>query len=305
MGSHRTELDQAATNHPRRLKTAAVFLLLCLIWGSTWLFIKVGLHDLPPLSFAGIRFVVAAMLLAIVAAGRRATLPRSGRDWRMLGVTGVLAFTANYGLLFWGEQHVSSGLAALLQATIPVFGFVFANLKLPQERITGRKLTGVLAGVGGVAMIFWNQLGVAGPMALRGSAAILIGAAVVAYSNVLVKVHGGHIAPEVLAATQMTFGLIPLLAVGFVLEGNPLNFRWTPLAWLCVLYLAFVGSAVAFIAYYWLVRHMDVTKTMLISLVTPLVAVLLGFIALGEKVTWQVVAGGLAIVAGITLVMRR
>jgi drug/metabolite transporter (DMT)-like permease len=297
--------DDAMIDGRRRAKTVGVWLLLCLIWGSTWLFIKVGLHDLPPLSFAGIRFVIAAALLAVIARIRRSALPRGRTEWSLLVRTGLLAFSVNYGLLFWGEQYVSSGLAALLQATIPVFGFLFANRMLPQERMTAAKLAGVSIGLAGVALIFSNQLGVEGSIAFRGSLAILIGAAACAYSNVQVKIHGGRIAPEVLAAGQMVFGLVPLLIAGLTLEGNPFRFAWTPLAWICLLYLAVVGSAVAFLAYYWLVRHMDVTKTMLIALVTPFVAVLIGIIVLGERINWQIAAGGVAIVAGISLVIRR
>src|ERR687885_586168 len=127
------------------MKARLVFLLLCCIWGSTWLFIKLGLRDLPPVSFAAVRFVLAA-----VVAARRAGLPRAAREWALIAVTGVLSFTLNYGLLFWGEQHVSSGLAALLQATIPVFGMLIAHAYLPGERLTAARLGGgVPGGAGG------------------------------------------------------------------------------------------------------------------------------------------------------------
>ena len=118
------------------MRARVVWLVLCGIWGSTWLFIKLGLRDLPPVSFAGMRFVIASAILFGVAAVRRSRLPRAGRDWAMIAATGVLAFTVNYGLLFWGEQHVSSGLAAILQAMIPAFGLVIAHYLLPSERIT-------------------------------------------------------------------------------------------------------------------------------------------------------------------------
>ena len=110
------------------MKQKIVWLILCGIWGSTWLFIKIGLNDLPPFSFAAIRFVIAAAILWAIVALRRYRLPRSKSDWLMLAGTGVLAFTVNYGLVFWGEQYISSGLAALLQATIPAFGLLFAHL---------------------------------------------------------------------------------------------------------------------------------------------------------------------------------
>src|SRR5947209_8191107 len=190
------------------MKARAVFLLLCCIWGSTWLFIKLGLRDLPPVSFAAVRFLLASVILFAIVAVRRMRLPRSGPEWALIAQTGVLAFALNYGLLFWGEQHISPGLAALF-------------------------------------------------------------------------------------------------FVGLAVEGNPLTVRWTTLAVVSLLYLTFVGSVAAFLLYYWLVRNMDVTKTMLIALVTPLAAVLLGMAVLGERLTWRTVAGGALIMSGIGMVVLR
>jgi drug/metabolite transporter (DMT)-like permease len=287
------------------MKARIVWVVLALIWGSTWLFIKIGLEDLPPLSFAGIRFVLAVLILGSIVAVRRAPLPRGRADWLLIGSTGLLAFALNYGLLFWGEQHVSSGLAALLQATIPVFGLLIAHLHLPGERLTWGKIAGVLLGVAGVGIVFSNQLEVAGPKALWGSAAIVAGAVFVAYANVLVKARGGHLDPALLAAGQMGCGLVPLLAVGWATEGSPFGFNWTARAVVSLLYLTVVGSVVAFMLFYWLVRNMDVTKTMLIALVTPLFAVLLGMAVLGERLTWRTLAGGALIMSGIGSVVWR
>ncbi|HEX8284020.1 MAG TPA: EamA family transporter [Pyrinomonadaceae bacterium] len=287
------------------MKVRAVFLLLCLIWGSTWMFIKLGLRDLPPLSFAAARFLLATLILSAIVAARRASLPRGRAEWWLIAKTGVLAFALNYGLLFWGEQHISSGLAALIQATIPVFGMLLAHPYLPGERLNARKLAGALLGVVGVGVIFSSQLGAEGGMAVWGSAAVLAGAGFVAYANVLVKAQGARLDAPVLAAGQMACGFVVLAAGGLLFEGNPLDLRWTRLAVVCLLYLTLVGSVAAFLLFYWLVRHVDVTKTMLIALVTPLAAVLLGMVVLGEEVTWRTLAGGALILAGIGLVMLR
>jgi drug/metabolite transporter (DMT)-like permease len=287
------------------MRARVVWVVLCGIWGSTWLFIKLGLRDLPPVSFAGMRFVIASALLFGVAAMRKSRLPRSGRDWAMIAATGVLAFTINYGLLFWGEQHVSSGLAAILQAMIPAFGLVIAHYLLPSERITPARASGVVIGLVGIGVIFSNQFGTEGPLALWGSAAIVFGSFAAALSNVLVKSRGGHIDPSVLAAGQMACGLVPLVVYGAVRDGSPLAFHWTPLAVVSLVYLAIVGSSVAFFLYYWLVRHMDVTTTMLIALVTPVIAVLVGFFAADERLSWRTLAGGLLILSGIALVNFR
>jgi drug/metabolite transporter (DMT)-like permease len=287
------------------MKSRLVWLLLCCIWGSTWLFIKLGLNDLPPLTFAGIRFVIAALILFSLIAVRRVPLPRKRRDLMLLALTGVLSFSLNYGLVFWGEQYISSGLAALLQSMLPAFGLIIAHYYLPRERMTLPRMLGVLLGVLGVGVIFSNQLQVSGPRALWGSAALVVSAFCAAYANVLVKTYGVNLQPSVLAAGQMVFGLIPLLLIGIPLEGNPLKFRWTPIALISLLYLAIVGTVIAFLLYYWLMHNMDVTKTMLIALVTPVVAVVLGMLILKEELHWRTLVGGAMIMSGIGLIVVR
>ncbi|HEY6187934.1 MAG TPA: EamA family transporter [Pyrinomonadaceae bacterium] len=287
------------------MRARIVWLLLCVIWGSTWLFIKIGLNDLPPVSFAGIRFVISSLILLSIVFMRGRPLPRAPGDWALMAATGVLSFALNYGLLFWGEQYIPSGLAALLQTTIPAFGLLIAHIHLPAERLTLAKVFGVALGVFGVGVIFSNQLSVEGPRALWGSAAIVAGAFGAAYSNVLVKARGGHLDPAMLASGQMIAGLIPLLIIGILVEGNPLKFHWTPMAFVSLFYLVLVGSVVAFLLYYWLVRNMDVTKTMMISLVTPLIAVVLGMLVLDEKLSWRTVLGGACIMSGIGLIVLR
>lgn len=287
------------------MKARLVWLILCGIWGSTWLFIKLGLADLPPITFAGIRFVIACAILFPLVWTRHLLLPRSRRDWLLLAVTGVLSFSLNYGLVFWGEQYISSGLAALLQATMSAFGLVLAHLYLPSERITWVKIAGVILGVCGVGVVFSNQLAISGRQALAGCVALVLSAFFAAYSNVLVKKYGGKLNPAVIASVQMLFGLVPLLVVGLALEGNPFGFRWSAIALVSLLYLAIVGSVIAFLLYYWLMQNMDVTKSMLISLVTPVVAVILGMLVLDEELSWRTLVGGAMIIAGIGFIVVR
>lgn len=280
-----------------------VWLVLCLIWSSTWVFIKLGLRDLPPVTFAGLRFLVAAVILWLIVFIRRSSVPRDARNWGLLAWTGLIAFALNYGLIFWGEQRITSGLAAVLQAMIPVFGMIFAHYHLPAERITLRKILGVALGIAGVGLIFYDQMQLESVAALHGSAALIGSSICVAYANVLVKARLQHLDPAVLAAGQMLCGFVPLLIVGALWEGNPFALRWTPQAWLALLYLALVGSAVAFLLYYWLVRRVAVTKTMLIALVTPVLALLIGKLTFDERITWRIAAGSVAILAGIALII--
>ena len=287
------------------LRILAVWLLLCTIWSSTWIFIKLGLDDLPPVLFAGLRFVIASSVLLAVNLVRRAPWPRTAREWGFVAVTGWLTFSVNYGLLFWGEKQITSGLAAVLQATIPAFGLVCAHFYLPSERLTLPKVGGVVLGLVGIGVIFADQLELSGAPALWGSLAIVVGAGSAAYASVLVKAYARGLDPAVLAGGQMFFGWLPLVALGWTLEGSPGRFHWTGQAVFALFYLALVGSSLAFCIYYWLVRRVDVTKTMLISLVTPVAAILIGWAVLDEHLPGRTLAGGSCVLAGLGLVIYR
>lgn len=287
------------------MKTVFVWIVVCFIWSTMWLFIKLGLRDLPPVSFAGLRLLIAVLVLLPVVIVRRVSLPRGARDSALIVVTGLLLLGVNYGLLFWGTQHISSGLAAVLQAATPAFGLVFANSLLPRERFTFAKLCAVGLGVAGVCVIFSDRLSAGGWSALTGSAAVTGGALCVALAYVLVKAYGSHLKPTTLVVGQMLSSVFPLLIVGFAIEGSPLSFRWTWTGAGSLLYVALAGSVAAFWLNYWLLARMEATKVMSMSLVIPLFAVLLGAIVLGEELTMRTLAGGACIVASVGLVLAR
>ena len=285
------------------MKPLLVWLALCIVWGSTWIFIKLGLADLPPVSFAALRFTVACLLLLPVLLILKIQIPKGRKIWIVILITGLLQFFFNYGLLFWGEQYISSGLAAVLQATIPAFGLVLARIYVG-EQITGLKIASILLGLAGVAVIFREQLVLNGQMAFLGSMAVVVGAFGAAYASVLTKAKGAGTNPASLLFGQMLIGQIPLWLVGLSMEGSPFNFRWTWQAVVCVLFLAVVGSIVAFWLYYWLLTKIDVSKAMMISFVTPLVAVFVGSF-FGEKLDLQTLLGGILILLSVFLIVIR
>jgi drug/metabolite transporter (DMT)-like permease len=264
-----------------------------------------GLRDLPPISYAGIRFLIAIIVLLALSSGRVRLLPPRPSDYAVLAFTGVLMFAVNYGLLFWGELHVSSGLAAVLQATIPIFGMLFAHLMLPDEPLRLQKLSGALLALGGVTIICERLLGFNGLMAFWGGLGIVFGAAGAAFSNVLLKARMIQLAPAMIAAWQMIFGTAPLLVTGFALEGNPLRFHWGALSIFCLLYLAVIGSALTFLLLYWLLPRMTVARLQAISLITPPGAVALGWAIGGEKFSIWSLLGACFVLAGVWLIFRK
>jgi len=278
---------------------------LCVVWSSTWLAIKIGLRDLPPISFVAIRFFIAIIVLLAVSLGRTSLLPRGRNDYVVLAVTGILMFAVNYTLLFWAELHVSSGLAAVLQATIPIFGMIFAHSMLPDEPLRLQKLAGAIIALGGVTVICGRLLGFNGSLAFWGGVAVVVGAASAAFANVLVKARSMQLAPAMLAAWQMIFGVAPLLVLGFAVDGNPLRFHWTPMSVFCLLYLAFIGSALTFLLLYWLLPRLTVAQLQSISLITPPGAVMLGWLLGGETFPLSSLLGAVLVLAGVWMIFRR
>ena len=282
-----------------------IWLILCLIWGTTWVFIKIGLEDLPPITFAAARFILALIILTFIITYQKIPLPATMRDWKLLAMTGILQFSVNYSLVFWSEQYISSGLAAVLQAMITVFGLVLAWIHLPNERITWLKIVAVLLGICGVAVIFIEQLQINSLMAFAGCAAIVVGAYAAAHGSILIKAYGGNIHPATLVFGQMLCGILPIIIYSLAVEGNPLKLHWTWRAIVSVFYLTIFGTIAAFWLYYWLLSKIESTKAMMISLVTPLIAVVIGGIFLGERLLPQTFFGGLLILASIGLIIFR
>ncbi len=282
----------------------AVWCLLSLIWGSTWFFIKIGLRDVPPFSYASMRFVVALFPLLGWWFLRRARTAVTNRDLLLIAVTGWLTFSINYALVYWGETYISVGVTAILYCTLPLFGQVLAHFSLPDEKFTWAKLAGILMGIAGVAVIFADRLQLERDGAVWGAMAIVGASFFTALAGVLIKRHGKRIDSLTMTTGQMCAGLPPLLLIGFALEGNPLSHSWTPSALAAMGYLAIIGSALAFLLFNWLIKNMAVTKTQLIPLSSTLVAVLLGALFLGETLHPRTVLGAGFIMLGFLCTLR-
>jgi drug/metabolite transporter (DMT)-like permease len=280
-----------------------VWWITCLLWSSVWLCIKIGVNDVPPATFASARLLIALLVLLPIIALRREPLTRQRRDWMLIGGTGLLLLGLNYAFLYWGAQHVTSGLSAVLQAATPAFGLMFAHLLSDDERFSAWQIAGLLLGVIGVGVIFADQLYVTGHAAFWGSLAVTASALCVALGYVVVKKHGTHLRPIELTTGQMIVGLLPLLAIVFTREGNPLAVEWTTPAIASVLYLALAGSVTAFWLNYWLLKRIGATKVLVMSLVEPPIAVVLGAIVLQEALPAGMLLGGSCILASTWMVL--
>jgi len=283
--------------------TLILWWVTCLIWSSVFLFIKLGLRDLPPVTFAAVRLVAAIVVFLPILLIRREPLPRRAADWSVIAVGGLLILGLNYALLFWGAQYIPSGLTAVLTAVTPAFALVFGHFLLDDEPFTFKALGAIAIGIAGVAIISADQLHVAGPQALLGALAIVGGAAAVGFAYVYVKARArSRVPPAVLTCGQMLCAVGPMLAFATIREGNPVAHDWTAVAIGSVLYLALFGSVGATWLNYWLLERMSATAVLSMALVEPLIAVLLGAAVLDERLTLNAGVGGVLVLCSIFMI---
>ena len=280
---------------------AALYALLCVIWGSTWLVIKIGYGGLGPFNVAALRFFLAGALLAPIVPLVGARWPSGKTEWGLVFWVGLVLFAADYGLIYWAEQYLESGLTAILFATLPLMTIAFAHLYVPGDRITVRKLGGTLLAFAGVVALFGDHVRVdaskTGPML-----AIIASAVCAAAAGVASKRHGGALHPAALNAPAMIAGAVALFAASIV-AGDGFDVPRDAATWGAIGYLAVAGSVITFLVYFSLLKTWSVTSLSFISVFTPAIALFLGFVFLEERPTLWTVAGTILILGGVVLAL--
>jgi drug/metabolite transporter (DMT)-like permease len=286
-----------------RLFQSLAFALLCVVWGSTWLVIKVGYGGLGPFNVAAVRFVVAGTILLFVVPIAGAPWPKGRTEWLLVIWVGAIMFAADYGLIYWAERHIDSGLTAIIFAVLPVITSVSAHFYLETERLTAQKLFGTVIAFAGVVALFADRLAIDASQAWPMSA-VLAGAFCATSATLAIKRHGSGLHPATLNASAMLVGAA-LLLIAALFAGERLTLPSDAATWGAVLYLAIVGSVVAFLAYFWLLKTWTATALSFINVVTPLVAVVLGFLFRNERLSqWTGLGAGL-ILGGVLFAAGR
>jgi drug/metabolite transporter (DMT)-like permease len=283
-------------------KVLAAWWIACLLWSGTFLFIKIGLSDVAPLTFGWLRLLIALAALLPLTVARRGFAGLSGHDVLHVMAAGVLLLGVNYGLIYWGTQFIPSGLVAILQSVTPVFALLF-GYGLGLEAVTLRKAVALAAGAAGVIVIFRTELRATGMAAVGGSVAVVGGSACVAAAYVWVKCLRGRVHPFTLTTLQCAGGLVPLAAVALALEGSPLNASWTPRALGALLYLALGASVLAFCLNYWLLERMDTSAMLMMGVAEIPIAVALGALIAGERLPPGTLLGAACILSGVVLLL--
>lgn len=295
-------LGLAMPTHPRALILGTI-VLLCLLWGSTWWAIRICLEYQPPLSAAALRFVLAGAAMALVAPRlRRHETGSAPPPWLWL-CTGLCNFAGSYGILYVAEQHVPSGIAAVLWAVFPLL-MALSGVLVLGETIRPRQWLGFLLAFSGIVAVFAGDLGGQGEVPL-GHALLLLGSPVVsAIGTTLVKRHGAGCSSVLLNRNGMLAGAGLLVLAALVAE-SPTQLQYSTSWLLATLYLAVFGTAVTFGAYFWLLRTAPASQLALISYATPVLAMLLAAAVGDGKPDALAWFGTALVVAGIAVVVHR
>jgi drug/metabolite transporter (DMT)-like permease len=286
-----------------RGRIVVVWWIACLLWSGGWLFLKIGLRDLPPITFASLRLALAFAVLGVIVTARSEWRLLRREDLPVIAVSGLLLLGVNYVLTFWGAQHLPSALTSVLQASSPVFGFAI-GVATGAERFSIARGLALPLGVIGVALVSRGQLA-AGTLAAWGSVAVVGGAACAALAYAIVKRRAMHLPPTVMVATQTLCAMVPLFVLAVAIDGDPLRQSWTPGAITALLYLGIASSVVAFWLNYWLLKFVTATTVLSMALVQPLIAALLGAIVQGERFGMAAAAGGACILIAAAVILRR
>jgi drug/metabolite transporter (DMT)-like permease len=281
-----------------RVKIILVFSLICFIWGSTWLAIRIGLETLTPMFSCGLRFVLASLLILLWMRIKSMKFQKDKTSIRLYLIMGFFSFVIPFGLVYWAEQFVPSGLSAVLFAVYPFFVVLFSYLLIPSQTIGFVKIIGVVIGFAGILVIFSDDLGGDITSYFLGMSGVVVSGMMQACIAVIIKKHGKHLNPLTMNFFPMAIAGVSLLLIGSLFEDLS-NLDFNTNAVLSIFYLAFFGSIVTFTSYYWLLKRVNVIMLSLMAFITPIVALILGWLAYNEQLTSDHFWGSMLVLTGL------
>ncbi len=293
-----------AASQPRAWKVLLAFAIIYFVWGSTFLAIRVGVREVPPFLLAGMRFLVAGIVLYGWMRARGTPNPTT-REWGAASFLAILIFVLDYGLLFWAERRVPSGTAAVMMATIPGFMALGEIVFLRTQRLRFRLGLALLVGMAGVAVLVGHSISMGeAPIDTVGACALIVAAISWSVAASLSRKLPLPAAKAMSSGAQMLAGGV-LLTLTAALLGEFRGFRVQAVsrgAWLALAYLIVAGSIVGFTAYVWLIHHESPTKVGTYAYVNPVVAVLVGYFLGGEAIGPRTIAGTALVLVSVVVI---
>ena len=276
-----------------------VFLLLGGIWSSSFLWIKIAVQEIGPITLVAFRVLFGLLFTLIVVFFQRTQLPRTFKEWFPILLLGVSNVAIPFFLISWGEQSIDSGVAAILDATVPLFTIVIAHLALHDDKMTVQKVLGLLVGFAGVVVLMSKDIGQSASPIL-GQAAVVLACAFYAGSSVYARKSTENMPGILRSAGPLISSTAVMWLATFFIE-KPVRIPQLPITWVALLWLGVLGSGFAFILNYYLIHEIGPTRTTMVTYLFPLGGVILGVTFLNEKLSWQLLAGAVLIIASLAI----
>lgn len=283
-----------------RLKVILGFVVICLIWGSSWAAVKIGIESIPPLLSLGIRFTLASSILGLIVFVNHLTVPTEKKFWMLVLIMCLTSFTVPFVLIYWAQLKVGSGLASILFATYPFWVAIVSHFILPNEKITPVRIIGITIGFLGVIFIFNDGFSDISIRMFYGMAAIIVGSIIQAFGLVFLRRLGEEAHPVTLNFCSMSLSALPLFAASFIFEDYS-NIFFNAQSIESILYLSIFCTVITFVIYFWLVKHIEAVILSLSAFMTPVIAVIIGVIVMGEKITNDVYIGSALVLIGVAV----
>ena len=281
-----------------RLKVLTGFAVICLLWGSSWAAVKIGLESVPPLLSLGIRFTLASIILGLIVLWKHLRIPMEKKFWILVFIMCSTSFTVPFVLIYWAQLQVSSGLASVLFATYPFWVALISHFILPEEKITSVRIIGIVIGFLGVIFIFNKGFSDVSLSTFYGMGALIVGAIIQAFGLVFLRRLGEHAHPVTLNFCSMSLSALPLYAASYIFEDySKMIFSTQTLG--AILYLSIFCTVITFVIYFWLVKHIEAVLLSLSAIITPVIAVIIGVLVMRESITHGVYIGSALVLIGV------
>jgi len=284
-----------------KVKHWTIFIILGLIWSSSFLWIKIGIQEIGPMALVSLRMLFGALTAVAIAVYQKVNWPRDWKTWRTFIILGPTSLAIPIFLISWGEQTIVSAVASILTATVPLFTIIIAHFWLSDDRITSQKLFGLLIGFAGVVVLMSKDLGTSSQSSVIGQGAVILASVFYAWSAVYARKTTQHVKGLARGASPLVTAAIFMWVTAPFVE-KPFLMPSLPITWVAALGLGILGSGVAMLMFYYLLHEIGPTRTTLVTYLFPVGGVIFGVLFLNEHLSWQLLAGTLLVISSLAVV---
>jgi len=282
-----------------KTKHWAIFITLGLIWSSSFLWVELALREVGPITLVAFRAFFGFLFGVVVVVTQRIPLPRTWKEWAPLIVLGLTNIAIPFFLISWGQKSIDSGVASILDATVPLFTILVAHFMLHDDKMTTPKVLGLLTGFAGVIVLMSKDLG-ASTSSLLGQLAVIVACIFYAASSIIARVYTEGTSATMRGLGPLVSASAVMVTSAFIFEA-PLKIPTLPITWVALLWMGILGSGLAFIMLFYLIHEIGPTRTTMVTYLFPLGGVTLGVIFLNEALTWQIITGAVLIISSLAI----